>query len=114
MADSADVRTIALGLPETTEQPHFDMASFRIRGKIFATLPDPDHLHVMLSEEDIHAAVAEHPDICEEKWWGKRLSATRITLPRITTPLLTELLTDAWRNKAPRTLVRAFDENSGR
>jgi hypothetical protein len=112
VADPADVRTIALGLPETTEQPHFDMASFRVRGKIFATLPDAEHLHAMLSEEDIHAAVGEHPDVCEEKWWGKRLAAVRVDLPATDPALLSELLTDAWRHKAPRTLARTFDETA--
>lgn len=110
MADAEDVRSIALGLPETAEQPHFDMPSFRVRGKIFATLPDSEHLHVMLGEEDIRAVVAEFPGACEEKWWGKRLSAARVTLPRLERALLIELLTDAWRNKAPRTLVHGFDE----
>jgi hypothetical protein len=114
MAAAADARHIALALPETTEQPHFDMPSFRVRGKIFATLPDPEHLHAMLSEEDIHAAVGENPGVCEEKWWGKRLAAVRVALPAADRALLTELLTDAWRNKAPRTLARAFDETAGR
>src|SRR5437899_12853100 len=104
MADAEDVRTIALGLPEATEQPHFDIPSFRVRGKIFATLPDADHLHAMLSEQDIHAAVGELPGHCEEKWWGKRLSAVRVALPGMNRDLLAEILTDAWRNKAPRTV----------
>jgi len=33
------VRSFALAWPEGTEQPHFHSASFRVRGKIFATLP---------------------------------------------------------------------------
>lgn len=85
----------------------------RVRGKIFATLPDPDHLHAMLSEEDIHPAVGENPGVCEEKRWGKRLVAVRVVLPAADRALLTELLTDAWRNKAPRILARAFDEATG-
>jgi len=32
----ARVRKIALGLPETTEQDHHGMISFRVRGKIFS------------------------------------------------------------------------------
>lgn len=31
----AEVRRFALALPEATEAPHFDYASFRVRGKIF-------------------------------------------------------------------------------
>jgi len=39
MSDLAEARRLALSLPEVTEQPHFDMASFRVRGKIFVTVP---------------------------------------------------------------------------
>jgi hypothetical protein len=39
MSDLAEARRLALALPEVTEQPHFDMASFRVRGKIFVTVP---------------------------------------------------------------------------
>jgi hypothetical protein len=31
----SQVRRFALSLPETTEEPHFDRTSFRVRGKIF-------------------------------------------------------------------------------
>ena len=32
------LRNIALALPETTESPHFDKTSFRVKGKIFLTI----------------------------------------------------------------------------
>jgi predicted DNA-binding protein (MmcQ/YjbR family) len=32
-------REFALSLPGTSEEPHFDMSSFRVKGKIFATVP---------------------------------------------------------------------------
>ncbi|MFI6042517.1 MmcQ/YjbR family DNA-binding protein [Nocardia sp. NPDC051321] len=112
MADDDDVRSIALSFPEATEQPHHGFPSFRVRDKVFATLPDPDHLHVMCSEADTREAAAENPDICEEKWWGKRLAGVRVTLAAASADLVAELLTDAWRNKAPRTLVRNFDAES--
>ena len=34
-----DIRALALSLPLAEEHPHFDRASFRVKGKIFATLP---------------------------------------------------------------------------
>ncbi|RYF91043.1 MAG: MmcQ/YjbR family DNA-binding protein, partial [Caulobacteraceae bacterium] len=34
-----DIRALALSLPLAEEQPHFDRASFRVKGRIFATLP---------------------------------------------------------------------------
>jgi len=42
----AEVRCYALSLPDTTEEPHFEYSSFRVRGKIFVTVPpDKEHIH---------------------------------------------------------------------
>jgi hypothetical protein len=102
--DEAGVRESALALPEAVEQDHHGFPSFRVRGKIFATLRDPDHLNVMVSEEEIRAAAAEHPSVCAEVWWGRRLAAVRVDLTRAETDLVTDLLTEAWLHKAPRSL----------
>jgi hypothetical protein len=42
-------------------------------------------------------------------WWGKKLSGCRVELSRATTPLLRELLTEAWRRRAPKKLLARFD-----
>lgn len=98
--DPEEVRRVALDLPEALERDHHGFPSFRGAKRIFATLPDPAHLHVMLDEEDIRVAVAEWPTWCEEKWWGKRLSAVRVTLPDADPGIVAELLEDAWRQRA--------------
>src|SRR5690348_12357413 len=38
MVSPAQVRKLALSLPEAQESSHFDQPDFRVRGKIFATL----------------------------------------------------------------------------
>lgn len=38
--DEQQVHAIALGFPEAVEQDHHGFPSFRVRSKIFATLPD--------------------------------------------------------------------------
>jgi len=48
-------RRVALEFPEATEQDHHGMASFRVRGKIFATVPDDTHVRVMVDEDEIRA-----------------------------------------------------------
>jgi YjbR protein len=93
----ADVRRIALALPGTVERDHHGFPSFRTARRIFATLPDEQHLRVMLSEEDIRAAVAEWPAWCAEQWWGRRLAALRISLPACEAAVVAELVEDAWR-----------------
>ncbi|MEO9220607.1 MAG: MmcQ/YjbR family DNA-binding protein [Mycobacteriaceae bacterium] len=114
MSDFAIARTLALSLPEATEQDHHGMASFRVRGKIYATVPDPEHLRVMLGEHDIRAAVAENPQTCAELYWGKRLSCVVVTLAAARPELLAELITDAWLSKAPKGLARELLDRGDR
>ena len=92
-----DVRRTALALDGAAERDHHGFPSYRTARRIFATVPDPGHLHVMLAEEDIRAAVAEWPGWCEEKWWGRTLSAVRVSLPDCDPAVVAELLEDAWR-----------------
>jgi hypothetical protein len=96
---SQQARELALGLPETVEQDHHGRPSFRVSKRIFATLWDPEHMNVMLDEPGIRTAVADHPQLCQEVWWGKRLAATRVDLAAVDPELLRELLTDAWEGK---------------
>jgi len=64
MGDLAQARRFALSLPGASEEPHFDMASFRVKGKIFATVPpDETWLHVFVDEADVQACVAEQPGV---------------------------------------------------
>jgi len=91
-----EVRAAALRLDGAVEMPHHGFPSFRA-GRIFATLPDPEHLHVMLHEGDIRAAAAEWP-WCSEKWWGGKLAAVRVTLADADPGVVDELLRDAHRH----------------
>jgi hypothetical protein len=106
MTTLSAARAFALGLPEATEQDHHGMSSFRVRGKIFATVPDEAHLRVMLDETAIRAAAAEQPRVCQELYWGKRLSCVVVDLRRASTRLVEDLLAEAWDRKAPRALAR--------
>jgi hypothetical protein len=106
-------RRFALSLPEATEEPHFDSASFRVRKKIFATVPvDGEHLHVFVDESETLAAVAENPRVFEELHWGQRLAGLRVTLRPAPKARVCELLEEAWRRKAPKRLIAAFDGGS--
>ena len=89
-------------MPEVIEQDHHGRPSFRVGGKIFATLWDEDRMNIMLDEGGILTAVERAPDCCEPVWWGKRLAAVGVTLSRVDHEFLRELLSDAWEEKAPR------------
>ena len=94
-----DARRLALSLPDAVEQDHHGRPSFRVSRRIFATLWDAEHMNVMLDEPGILTATHEHPETCTEVWWGKRLAAVRVELPRADEALLQELLEDAWEGK---------------
>jgi hypothetical protein len=95
-----EVRSLALSLPEAVEQDHHGRPSFRVGGKIFATLWSEQRLNVMLDEGGILTAVERAPDACEQVFWGKRLAAVGVRLPAVERGLLAELLEDAWEEKS--------------
>jgi hypothetical protein len=107
MVSTARLRQLALALPEAVEQDHHGRPSFRVAGKIFATLWDEHNANVMLDVDGILTAVQAEPAVCSEVYWGKRLAAVRVDLRRASEKLVAELLADAWEGKAPAKLVAA-------
>lgn len=105
MTTHDSIRRLALSLPETAEQDHHGLVSYRVRNKIFATIPDEDHVRIMVDESEIHAAVAEHPAVCEPFYWGKRLACVVVNVQTAGPELIQELLTAAWLRKAPNRLA---------
>jgi hypothetical protein len=110
-----EARRFSLSLPEASEEPHFDMSSLRVRGKIFATIPpDEARLHVFVDEGETTAAIAEDPAAFEELWWGKQRRGVRVNLAAADAGRVFELLEDSWRRKAPKRLGAAHDAARGR
>ena len=106
-----DARAIALSLPEAVEAPHFDYASFRVGGRIFATMPpDGRHLHAFVDEKERQRALALHPACVEALHWGKRVLGLRVDLRQADTMLVTRLLVQAWARRAPRRVLPRLPE----
>lgn len=102
----AAVRKFALSLPETTEEPHFDFASFRVRGKIFVTAPpDGQHIHIFVTEEQREQALALHPGCLEKLWWGKSVRGLRMKLEAASAAVMQQLVRMAWEHRAPKALL---------
>src|SRR5205085_12645783 len=87
------VRRLALSLPEVVESAHFDRPDFRVRNKIFATLP-PDRGTVILKSlpANVDALVSSDSATFWNEWRGRWIG---IRLDRIALPLLRELISDA-------------------
>ena len=106
-------RKLALSLPEATEQPHFELWSFRVRGKIFATVPpEGGHLHVFVDDDAVRAAVRADASAFEALHWGKKLVGLRVSLANAKPGAVRDLLQASWRRKAPKRVVAAFDADS--
>ena len=109
------LRTLALSLPEAQEHPHFDRASFRVRGKIFATLPP-------VGEDGVQKVVLKLPMLVKESLqqtdagavvslgnWDKG-GWTQLDIGRMDGEKLADLVRLAWRQVAPKRLIAGEQE----
>ena len=106
-----DARTVALSLPGSTEEPHFERTSFRVGGKIFATAPpEGGPLHVFVDEHAVGVAIGMDPEAFEELHWGKKLAGVSVHLERADPEIVRDLLEESWRRRAPKRPTRELDE----
>ncbi len=99
------VRRVALALPEVTEEPHHHMSSFRVRGKIFVTVPpEQTHIHVFVDEVERERALALYPAFLEKLFWGKKVAGLRVELAAADAKVIAALIKAAWKCKAPKAL----------
>ncbi|WP_018833579.1 MmcQ/YjbR family DNA-binding protein [Salinispora tropica] len=115
MISEDDVRQRALTLPEAHASAHFDNADLRVRNKIFASFPaGAGTVMLRLSPQDQAELLAEDPATfsAPDNHWGRQ-GWTSARLDRVDPVQLGELLTEAWRLRAPRRLVTAFDARHG-
>jgi hypothetical protein len=97
---SADeVRALALAFEDAVEQGHHGRPSFRVKGKIFATLWTDEQLNVMLPGDRIEQIAADESERTEPVHWGKRLAAIRVHLPLADAALVEALLAEAWQRR---------------
>jgi hypothetical protein len=105
-------RSLALDLPEATEDEHMGHPDFRVRGKIFATLgPDEEWGMVKLTPDQQASFVRLAPTVFEpfRGAWGKR-GCTKVCLEAAKEATVRQALLAAWRNTAPKRLVQHYDD----
>lgn len=98
------LRKYALKLPETIEAAHFDMPSFRVAGKIFATARFKERKAMLKLPRDLQLAMcAAHAGAIEPVpgTWGER-GATFAFIDKIPESLFADLVASAWVNVAPK------------
>jgi hypothetical protein len=95
------VRRYALSLDAVTEQPHHEYSSFRVRGKIFVTVPpSEDAIHVFVEEDDRERALASYPAWAGKLSWGGKVRGLRIALASAAPPVVKALVLRAYEAKA--------------
>jgi hypothetical protein len=119
MATQADVRRIALSLPETEETPNHFAFSVRNKGKLKgfvwvwleriaprkARVPQPDVIAARvanLDDKDFMLRLDPVKFFTEPHYNG--FPAILVRLPEVTARELKEIITDAWRCQAPKDL----------
>lgn len=102
MSSLDQARALALALPGALERDHHGRPSFRVGGRIFATLWDSEHMNVMVEEDAVRTCVERDPRVYAEVWWGSRLAGVRVTLALAGERELGELLADAWEHRGGR------------
>ena len=128
MATQDDVRRIALSLPETSEGE--DRFAFSVRNKdkdkgfawswmerVEPKQPRIENLDVLAvrvaNAVEKEMLLASDPEMFFTEPHYNGFPAVLIRLEAIAADELEELLTDAWRCQAPRSLVREFDQRDG-
>ncbi|PZG55774.1 hypothetical protein C1I98_02605 [Spongiactinospora gelatinilytica] len=106
-----DVRTIALSLPEATEKLAWGLPTFRVRNKIFASIGDDDMaIGVAVPRpERAHLLAAEPTKFYIRQGHDDDYDRMRVHLAAVDQDELRELLTDAWRLKAPKRLIALLE-----
>jgi hypothetical protein len=124
MATQADVRRIALALPETSEGD--DRFAFSVlnkgrqKGIVWvwlerleegkARVPQPEVLGIRVANEsEKQTLIAADPDKFFTEPHYNGFPAVLVRLAKIGVDELAELITDAWRIQAPKALVKEFD-----
>src|SRR5262249_3028376 len=115
-ATEKDVRRIALSLPETTEKPWFNTPGFRVKDKGFLRIrseaegglvvfvADLGEKEAMLQADPKKFFTTPHYDGYPTALWH---------LKAVGVKELRELITESWRLKAPKRVLKQYEAGIG-
>jgi hypothetical protein len=107
MIGLAEIRTIAMALPQVEEGPPVKaarrIAGFKVAGKSFVGVEAGGRsITVSLSEKEARAIAAENPKAYQEIWRnGKTFMGLRVDLSAISADRVSDLIERSWRHSAP-------------
>jgi len=103
-------KELALSLPETTEQPHFENISFKVNKKIFATLNEKENracLKLTEVDQDVFSTIQKSIIYPVPNKWGKQ-GWTLVDLEKVDIKILEDALITAYWTVAPKKLSEKF------
>lgn len=107
------VRKLALALPGTNEEPHFEKISYRVNKKIFATVDQENKKIVLkfdLNDQDFFSLAAKGSVYPIENKWGQQ-GWTCVEMKSTDLALFEDMLVVSYCNVAPKRLVEAVRQN---
>jgi YjbR len=91
------IRKFALSLDAVTEEPHHQFSSFRVRGKIFVTIPPGDeYLHVFIDEQARELTLTMYAECVEKLLWGGKVVGIRVNLTQAKPSVVKSLVESAY------------------
>jgi hypothetical protein len=110
MITEDDIRMIALSLPGTTEKPSYGSPGFRVKDKLFARIrPDGDLMVYVADVNEKLGMVESEPEKFFTTSHYDGYPSVLVRYSGVDVDELAELLTEAWRLRAPLKLLQAFD-----
>jgi hypothetical protein len=112
---ASEARRLALAFPDAHEAPHFEYDSFRVKGRIFATLlPDGTRLNVFVDEAMREQALILHAECVTPLHWGAKVVGLSLNVANASNDVAFKLLENAWKRKAGKRLCAAYEKRAGR
>jgi|SRR5579871_810285 len=98
MVSLSSFRTLALSFPDTVEEPHFHLASFRVKKKIFSTLWEKENramIKLPLNDQSVFCDYDNTIFFPVPGKWGLK-GATFVDLKKVNKKILKEALSIAY------------------
>ena len=111
MPDWETAKALGLELPDTVEGTSYGTPALKVRGKGFARLREDGEtlvVHVDILERE--ALIQEDPGTFFITPHYEDYPAMLVKLATVDADELRELLIESWRMRAPKRLLRAYDE----
>jgi hypothetical protein len=113
VATEKDVRRIALSLPETIEKPWFNTPGFRVKDKGFLRIRSEAEGGLVVFVADLgekEMLLESEPEKFFTTPQDDGHPTVLVNLAAVDVPELRELITESWRLKAPKRVLKEHED----